>query len=205
MGSESTQSGPPRDADATALQQGFAHIKHAVQTGLQLGRKHGPVVARKTAEGLKRAGEAIRESERAKKIAMPARKAGRAAGRVVKEKASKWPRLVKTAGQVSDATVRATRATRKHLVEERYFEKSIKALDKQRKRYPAIDNAWTQLCHAFSMAPESSSAAPAAKARRKTPTAAKKTATRKKTAARKTTTRKKAARKTTARKNNRAA
>ncbi len=205
MGSESTQSGAPRDADARALQHGFAHIKHAVLTGLQLGRKHVPVVARKTADGLKRAGEAIRKSERAKKITTPARKAGRAAGRVVKEKASKWPWLGKAAGRASDATVRATRATRKHLVEERYFERSINALEKQRKRYPAIDNAWAQLCHAFSMAPESSSTAPAAGSTRTAPTSKKKTATRKKTAAKKTTTRKKAARKTTTRKNNRAA
>ncbi len=205
MGSESTQSGSRRDAAAAALQKGLVSARRVARTGLKLGRKHGPVVARKTAEGLKRAGGAIRDSERVKKIAGPAREAGRAAGRVVKEKASKWPWLVKAAERASDATVRATRATRKHLVEERYFEKSIDALEKQRKRYPAVDNAWRELCHAFSMAPESSSTAPAAGTTPKTPTSKTKTAIRKKTAAKKSTTRKKTARKTTTRKNSRAA
>ena len=83
MGSESTESSSPRDAAPTALQQGFTYLKHAARTGLAFGRQHGPVVARKTADGLKRAGGAIRESEHAKKIATPARKAGRAAGRAL--------------------------------------------------------------------------------------------------------------------------
>ena len=205
MGSESTQSGSRRDAAAAALQKGLASARHAARTGLKLGRQHGPAVARRTADGLKRAGGAIRESERAKKIAAPARKAGRAAGRVVREKASKWPWLMKTAERATEATVRATRAARKHLVEERYFERSIRVLETQRKRYPAVDNAWAQLCHAFSMAPESSSTAPRAVTARKAPTSKKKTATRRKTAAKKSTTRKKTDRKTTVRKNNRAA
>ena len=204
MGSESTESGSPRDAAPTALQRGLTYIMHAARTGLAFGRQHGPVVAKKTADGLKRAGGAIRESEHAKKIATPARKAGRAAGRVVKEKASKWPWMVKAAERASDVTVRATRATHKHLVEERYFEKSIKALETQRKRYPAIDDAWTQLCHAFSMGPEPSSTAPKARTKRKAPTAKKKTATRKKTAARKSST-KTTTTKKVARKNNQAA
>ena len=205
MGSESTQSGSRRDAAAAALQKGLASARHAARTGLKLGRQHGPAVARRTADGLKRAGGAIRESERAKKIAAPARKAGRAAGRVVREKASKWPWLMKTAERATEATVRATRAARKHLVEERYFERSIRVLETQRKRYPAVDNAWAQLCHAFSMAPESSSTAPRAGTARRTPTAKKKTATRRKTAAKKSTTRKKTARKSTTRKSSRPA
>ncbi len=205
MGSESTQSGSRRDAAAAALQKGLASARHAARTGVKLGRQHGPAVARRTADGLKRAGGAIRESERAKKIAAPARKAGRAAGRVVREKASKWPWMMKTAERATEATVRATRAARKHLVEERYFERSIELLETQRKRYPAVDNAWAQLCHAFSMAPESSSTAPRAVTARKAPTSKKKTATRRKTAAKKSTTRKKTARKSTTRKNSRAA
>jgi len=200
MGSESTQSGSRRDAVAAALQKGLASARHAARTGVKLGRQHGPAVARRTADGLKRAGGAIRESERAKKIAAPARKAGRAAGRVVREKASKWPWMMKTAERATEATVRATRAARKHLVEERYFERSIELLETQRKRYPAVDNAWAQLCHAFSMAPESSSTAPRAVTARKAPTSKKKTATRRKTAAKKSTTRK-----STTRKNSRAA
>ncbi len=207
MGTQSTESGSPRDAAAKAVRQGLTYLRGAARTGLELGLRHGPVVAKKTADGLKQAGAAIRKSEHAKKLAVPARNAGRAAGRIVREKASKWPWLAKTAERASEATVRATRATRKHLVEERYFEKSIAALEKQRKRYPGLDNAWAQLRHAFSMAPESSSAAPVAETTPRAPTAKKKTATRKKTAARKATkkTTKKAVRKTSPRKNSRAA
>ncbi len=123
MGTESTESGSPRDAAARAVRQGLTYLRGAARTGLELGLQHGPVVAKKTAVGLKQAGAAIRESERAKKLAVPARNAGRAAGRIVREKASKWPWLAKTAERASEATVRATRDSLNHLVEERYLEK----------------------------------------------------------------------------------
>jgi len=191
MSSPSTSSGSHEDARPTPVQKGINHARSAVKSGVKLGRKHGPVVARKTAVGLKHAGAAIRDSEHTKKIAKTGKKAGKAAGRAVKGAMEKHPWMATAAKRVAETTARVTRATHEHLVEKRYFEKSLKALDKQVKRYPGIENAWNQTRHAFSMGPESSMTK-ASGATTKTSTT-KKSAT-KKTAARKTTTKKKTSR-----------
>jgi len=194
MSSKPTPSAPRKDDGPTPVQQGLEHARRAVKSGVKLGRKHGPVVARKTAAGLKHAGAAIRDSEHTRRIAKTGEKAGKAAGRAVREKVQKYPWLATTVQRVAETTVRVTRATREHLVEKRYFEASLKALDKQVKRYPAIKSAWDQTRHAFSMDPESSVDKPA--------TSPESGMTSKKTAARKTTTKKKA---TAKKKSNRAA
>jgi hypothetical protein len=201
MDSQPTESDRPNDADPTPVERGIESVKHAAKVGIRLGRRHGPVVARKTADGLKRAGGAIRDSEQAKRIAARGKKAGRAAGRAVKKKVGQWPWMANTGKQVSKATARAARATRDHISEKRYFEKSIKMLDDQLKRYPAIEDAMKQARHAFTMKPESSSQTPSGGNGRSTraitkKTTRKKTAThagqaKKKTVAKKTTTKKK--------------
>ena len=156
MSSKPTPSAPRKDDGPTPVQQGLEHARRAVKSGVKLGRKHGPVVARKTAAGLQHAGAAIRESKHTRKIAQTGRKAGKAAGRAVKDKVEKYPWLATAVQRVSKTTARVTKATHEHLVEKRYFEKSLKALDEQVRRYPAIENAWKQTRHAFSMGPESS-------------------------------------------------
>ncbi len=83
MDSQPAESERPSDVDTTPVQRGIESVKHAARVGIRLGRRHGPVVARKTADGLKRAGDAIRESEQAKRIAERGRHAGRAASRAV--------------------------------------------------------------------------------------------------------------------------
>ncbi len=197
MSNEPISSGPRKDDGPTPLQQGLKHASRAVKSGVKLGRKHGPVVARKTAAGLKHAGAAIHDSEHAKRIAKTGKKAGEAAGRAVKKKVQKHPWLATAVQRVSETTSRVTKATHEHLVEKRYFEKSLKALDEQVRRYPAFQNAWNQTRHAFSMGPESS-------VDKAVGTTAPKSGTtlRKKTAAKKTTTKKKA---TAKKKTNRAA
>ncbi len=192
MSSTPTPSAQRKDDGPTPVQRGLKHARRAVKSGVKLGRKHGPVVARKTAVGLKHAGAAIRDSKHTKKIAQTGRKAGKAAGRAVKDKVEKYPWLATAVQRVSDTTARVTRATHEHLVEKRYFEKSLKAIDAQVKRYPAVENAWKQTRHAFSMGPES--------ALDKAVTTAPKSRTKKKTAARKTTTKKATAKKTTTKK-----
>lgn len=190
MSSKPTPSGPREDDRPTPVQQGLDHARRAVKSGVSLGRKHGPVVARKTAAGLKHAGAAIRDSEHTKKLAKTGKKAGQAAGRAVKKKVQKYPWLATAAQRVSETTSRVTRATQEHLVEKRYFEKSLKALDGQVKRYPAIENAWKQTRHAFSMGPESSVEKAVASTARTSGTTTKKT-TQKKTATKKKATAKK--------------
>lgn len=196
MSSKPTASGRPNDDGQTPLQHGIEHALRALNAGVKLGRKHGPVVARKTAAGLKQVGTAIRDNEHTKKIARTGRKAGKAAGRAVKKKVEKHPWLSRTLERISETTTRVTDATREHLDEKRYFEKSLKALEEQVKRHPAVENAWKRKRHAFSMGPESSVDKPAAptarkKAAVKKRTARKKAATRKKTTAKKTATKKK--------------
>ena len=195
MDSQPAESERPIDADPTPVERGIESVKHAARVGIRLGRRHGPVVARKTADGLKRAGEAIRDSEQGKRIAERGKHAGRAAGRAVKKKVGQWPWMANTGKRVSKATVRAARATREHIVEKRYFEKSIKMIDDQLKRYPAIGDAVKQAKHAFAMKPESSSTTPASENGRKTKAVTKKTTRKKagatKAAAKKTTTKKK--------------
>ncbi len=185
MPSKPTPSVPRKDDGPTLVQQGLEHARRAVKSGVKLGRKHGPVVARKTAAGLKHAGAAIRDSEHTKRIAKTGKKAGKAAGRAVKKRVQKHPWLATAVQRVAETTVRVTEATHEHLVEKRYFEKSLKALDKQVKRYPAIRSAWDQTRHAFSMGPESSVDKAAGT------TAPKSGISTKKTAAKKTTTKKK--------------
>ncbi len=198
MSNEPISSSPRKDDGPTPLQQGLKHASRAVKSGVKLGRKHGPVVARKTAAGLKSAGAAIRDSEHTKRIAKTGKKAGKAAGRAVKEKLQKHPWLATAVQRVSETTARITKTTHEHLVEKRYFEKSLKALDEQVRRYPAFQNAWNQTRHAFSMGPESSVDKAAGTTVPKSGTTIKK----KKTAAKKTTTKKKA---TAKKKTNRAA
>ncbi len=164
MDSQSTESERPSDGGATPVERGIESVKHAARVGIRLGRRHGPVVARKTADGLKRAGEAIRESEQAKRLAERGKNAGLAAGRAVQKKVSQWPWMSRTGKRVSQVTARAAKATREHLAEKRYFEKSIKMLDDQLKRYPAIGDAMKQARHAFAMKAESSSNTPASQA-----------------------------------------
>ncbi len=200
MSSKPTRSAPHKDDGPTPVQQGLAHARRAVKSGVKLGRKHGPVVARKTAVGLMHAGAAIRASKHTRKIAQTGKRAGKAAGRAVKDKVEKYPWLATAVRHVSETTARVTKATHEHLVEKRYFEKSLKALDEQVKRYPAIENAWKHTRHAFSMGPESALDKAAGT------TAPKSRTTTKKTAARKTTTKKATAKKATAKKkSNRAA
>ncbi len=195
MSSTPTPSAPRKDDGPTPVQQGLNHARRAVKSGVKLGRKHGPVVARKTAAGLKHAGAAIRNSEHTRKIAETGKRAGKAAGRAVKAKMEEYPWLGKTVRRVADTTKRVTKATHEHLVEKRYFEKSLKALDKQAKRYPAIKSAWDQTRHAFSMGPESSvdkvagTTAPESGMTTKKKTAAGKTTTKKKATAKKKTNR----------------
>ena len=203
MSTTPTPSDPRKHDAPTPVQQGLDRARRAVKSGVKLGRKHGPVVARKTAEGLMHAGAAIRDSDHTKKIARTGKQAGKAAGRAVKKKMEEHPWLARAARRVSETTVRVTRVTREHLVEKRYFEKSIKALDEQVKRYPAINNAWNQTRHAFSMGPQSSVETDAGETARTSGTAPKKP--RQKTATKKTvagTTTKKRA---TAKKGSRAA
>jgi hypothetical protein len=200
MSSPSTPSDSRQDARPTPVQKGIKHARRAVKSGVKLGRKHGPVVARKTAVGLMHAGEAIRNSEHTRKIAKTGKKAGKAAGRAVKGTIEKHPWLATAAKHISETTARVTKATQDHLVEKRYFEKSLKALDKQVKRYPGIENAWNQTRHAFSMGPESSMTNPSGAP---TKTSTTKKTTGKKTAARKTTSKKNTASKK--KKTNRAA
>ncbi len=195
MSSSSTPSGSHEDARPTPVQKGIKHARRAVKSGVKLGRKHGPVVARKTAVGLKHAGAAIRDSEHTKRIAKTGKKAGEAAGRAVKKKVQKHPWLATAVQRVSGTTARITKATHEHLVEKRYFEKSLKALDEQVRRYPAFQNAWNQTRHAFSMGPESSvnkavgTTAPKSGTTTKKKTAAKKTTKKKKATAKKKTDR----------------
>ena len=206
MDSQPTESERPSDADPTPVERGIESVKHAARVGIRLGRRHGPVVAKKTADGLKRAGDAIRESEQAKRLAARGKNAGRAAGRAVKKKVGQWPWMSNTGKQVSKATSRAAQATRDHIAEKRYFERSLKMLEDQLKRYPAIEDAMKQARHAFAMKSESSSKTPAGENGRKTKAVTKKTTTEKtathsgqvkkkkvgakKTAAKKTTTKK---------------
>ncbi len=208
MDSAPTESERPSDADPTPVERGIQTVKHAARVGIRLGRRHGPVVARKAAEGIKRAGGAIRDSEHTKRIAERGKKAGRTAGRAVKRKVAQWPWMTNTGKRVSKVTANAARATRDHLAEKRYFEKSIKLLDEQLKRYPAIEDAMKQARHAFAMTSESSSKTPASQAllagatARNTKTVTKKKTTRKKTATQSGRAKKKkvGARKTTTRK-----
>ncbi len=200
MSSKPTPSDPRKDDGPTPVQQGLKHARRAVKSGVQLGRKHGPVVARKTAAGLKHAGAAIRDSEHTKRIAKTGRKAGKAAGRAVKQRVQKHPWLATAVQRVTETTVRVTKATHEHLVEKRYFEKSLKALDKQVNRYPAIKSAWNQTRHAFSMGPESSMDKTAG-----TTAPMPGMTTTKKTVARKTTTKKTTKKATAKKKSNRAA
>ena len=201
MPSKPTPSVPRKDDGQTPVQRGLKHARTAVKSGVKLGRKHGPVVARKTAAGLKHAGAAIRDSEHTRKIAETGRKAGKAAGRVVKDKVEKYPWLATAVQRVSETTARVTKATHAHLVEKRYFERSLKVLDEQIKRYPAIENAWHQTRHAFSMDPESSlekaadtTVATSGRTTRKKTAGRKKTTTTKTTTTRKATAKKKSSR-----------
>ena len=197
MSSTPTLSGSPKDDGPTPVQKGIEHARRAVKSGVKLGRKHGPVVARKTAVGLKHAGAAIRDSEHTKKIAKTGKKAGEAASRAVKGTMEKHPWMAVAAKRISQTTARVTKAAQEHLVEKRYFEKSLKALDKQVKRYPGIENAWNQTRHAFSMGPESSmTKAPGTTTKKTTgkKTATKKTASGKTTSKKKVTTKKKTSR-----------
>ena len=206
MSSTPTPSGPNKDDGPTPVQRGLEHARRAMRSGVKLGREHGPVVARKTAAGLKHAGAVIRDSEHTKRIAKTGKKAGKAAGRAVKQKMEEYPWLATAVQRVSETTARVTKATHEHLVKKRYFEKSLKALDEQVKRYPGIENAWKQTRHAFSMGPESAVDKAAGTTARTagtltTKTTRPETATKKKTAARKTTKKKVTAKK----KSNRAA
>ncbi len=195
MTSKSTNSGPREGDGPTLVQRGMNQARRAVEAGVKLGRKHGPVVARKTAAGLKHAGTTIRDSARTKKLAKTGKKAGTAAGRAVKNKVDKHQWVAKTVDRVAKTTGRVTRVTHEHLVEKRYFEKSLKTLQEQVRRYPAIENAWKQTRHAFSMGPESSATKPAGTTK-KTTTKKKKAAARK-TTVKKTTAKKKATKKKT--------
>ena len=94
MSSTPTPSGPNKDDGPTPVQRGLEHARRAMRSGVKLGREHGPVVARKTAAGLKHAGAVIRDSEHTKRIAKTGKKAGKAAGRAVKaldEQVKRYP------------------------------------------------------------------------------------------------------------------